>query len=147
MEEYNEYKKVLEQPDLNSGLLRKCLEAKWKGKATEFEGNVVKSMSMSAGLTKKMLQMALGLLTSAAVPVDLFVLPQLLSYAQEHSAGPKGGAPSKPSEDVEAAAAGAIVSASEAGAESSAGSAGSAALADGNGKAGAQASRKKPRRG
>ncbi len=95
--EYNDFKSVIGDADLNSGLLRKAQESKWKGKATDFEGICVKSMSLSAGLSKKkLLQLALGSLTSAGVPVGDYVLPQLLAYAQEHSAAPKGAGATKP---------------------------------------------------
>ncbi len=83
---------------LNKGLFDKANEAKWKGKATDFEGIVVKSMSISAGLAKqKMLQQALKGLSTLGVPVDIYVLPQLLQYAQEHSSRASGNSNSSKS--------------------------------------------------
>ncbi len=49
---YEDYTAAIKDPGLNSGLVRKCHEAIWKGAAIEFEGIVVRSMSMAAGLSK-----------------------------------------------------------------------------------------------
>ncbi len=85
---YEEYRKASGDLEVNSGLVRKCHEAKFKAVSTEFEGVVVKSMALPIGLAKKkLLQDAFKLLTLHSVPVDEWVLPQLVEYAKESSKG------------------------------------------------------------
>jgi hypothetical protein len=111
--DYRTYREVLGDLTLNSGMVRKAEEARWKGKSTVFEGMVVKSMSMSAGLTKKKyLQNALRILTENQVPIVDFVLPMLMEYAREHSgstvnakSGKSGSEPSALADAVSGASA------------------------------------------
>ncbi len=81
--------------DVNSGLVKKCKDSRWKGYSTDFEGIIVKSMSMASGISKKkMLQTALQTLSSSKVLIgegDTFVHPLLLSYCKEQSSKGKTG--------------------------------------------------------
>jgi hypothetical protein len=88
MADYAAYKSEIGNTDLNSGMIVKCDEARWKGYATVFEGCVVKSMSMTAGLSKKKyLQDELRKLSSSKMKTEDWVLESLMAYAREHSGG------------------------------------------------------------
>ena len=126
------------------GLINKCHDSIWKGCATEFEGLVIKTLTMPVSLTKRsMLQGYLQQLTADGVP-DILVLDQLLAYAKENSSGtsatlkkPKSGASASAKSEalpLQDAASGASVAASSSkagparGASSAASSASAAAL-------------------
>ena len=89
--EYREFRKQINEPEVNSGLVRKCEASRWRGAATIFEGATIKSMGMATGLSKKkLLQQALRTMTDAGTPATSeYVLPQLLAYAREHGGSTK----------------------------------------------------------
>ncbi len=86
LRDYIAYRNVISEPNLNSGLVKKVQDARHVGCSTEFEGQVIKAISLPNGpMKKRSLQDALATLTAEAVPLDRdFILPQILAYAREH---------------------------------------------------------------
>jgi hypothetical protein len=80
---YETFRVTMGNPNMNSGMVKKCLEQRQRAVATEFESLVILNMGLTTGLNKRrQFQAALRTLTSESCPLEL-VHPLLLQYAQE----------------------------------------------------------------